>query len=186
MFRTLSPIQRIAGGELAALAEIYDRYAAVAYGVGVRMLGDEDGAELVVRQTFVELWERAAEVAAAGTPVGAWLLHAVRSRALGIDSAVPNRSPHAPAPLDPAAAPMVHKALANLPSNLRALLDETVFVGASMPEIATRREVPLAVIRDEVRTGLEKLASGLEALLEPAQHTSRRRRRATAANAVQP
>ncbi|MDQ6692400.1 MAG: hypothetical protein M3Z13_06505 [Candidatus Dormibacteraeota bacterium] len=178
MFGSPLPIERVAGGELSALAEIYDRYAAIAYGTGLRILGDEDGAELVVRQSFGELWERAAEVAAAGIPVGPWLLHTVRRRALQTDAEMPVRS--AAEGDNPATAPEAQKAVANLPARLRDLLNEAMFVGPSLPDIAIRSGRPIEDVRSDLRVGLEKLASGLEGLLEPGSISRRGGRRASA------
>ncbi|MFE2291196.1 RNA polymerase sigma factor [Streptomyces sp. NPDC059452] len=49
--------QRLAGGEAAALGELYDRFASLVHSQAHRMLDDEDAAGLVTREVFAQVWE---------------------------------------------------------------------------------------------------------------------------------
>src|SRR5438876_7386400 len=50
----------LAAGNHEALAELYDRYATLAYGVAMRVLGDPGRAEDAVQDAFMNVWNRAA------------------------------------------------------------------------------------------------------------------------------
>ncbi|MFE3828186.1 sigma-70 family RNA polymerase sigma factor [Streptomyces sp. NPDC059092] len=49
--------QRLARGEAAALAEVYDRYASLVHGLAHRVLDDDDAADRVTRDVFGHVWE---------------------------------------------------------------------------------------------------------------------------------
>ena len=52
-------MQRVVAGEDAALAELYDRYAARVFGVCVRILSEAQMAEDLLQEVYVRVWERA-------------------------------------------------------------------------------------------------------------------------------
>src|SRR5215208_5219585 len=75
-------VGRLAKGEAAALAEFFDRYSGLAFGLAVRILRDPTEAEDVVQEVFVQAWRQAARYdAARGTPA-AWVCTLARTRAL--------------------------------------------------------------------------------------------------------
>src|SRR5260370_37280029 len=49
-------ISRIRAGDQSAMADLYDRYAGVVYGVALRVLGSTTAAEDVVQEVFLQLW----------------------------------------------------------------------------------------------------------------------------------
>jgi RNA polymerase sigma-70 factor (ECF subfamily) len=49
---------RLMAGDQAALAEIYDRYVGLVFGMARRVLGDEAKAEDVTQEVFVYVWEQ--------------------------------------------------------------------------------------------------------------------------------
>src|SRR5215210_5327647 len=54
-------VRRVAqSGDERALSELYDRYAGVIYGAGVRYLGDRTLAEDLVQDVFTSVWRGAA------------------------------------------------------------------------------------------------------------------------------
>ncbi|MFE0689207.1 RNA polymerase [Streptomyces sp. JH002] len=48
--------RRLERGEAAALAELYDRFASLAYGIAQRVLSDEDATARVTREVFGRIW----------------------------------------------------------------------------------------------------------------------------------
>ena len=50
-------VQRVRDRDLEAFAALYDRHAAHVYGLARRVLGHSTGAEDVVHDVFVALWE---------------------------------------------------------------------------------------------------------------------------------
>jgi DNA-directed RNA polymerase specialized sigma24 family protein len=67
----------------AALATIYDRYAAAVHGLGLRMLGDPALAEHVVQETFWRLWRAAGSYQPGRVRLATWLLQIARNLAIG-------------------------------------------------------------------------------------------------------
>lgn len=49
--------QRLAGGEAAALGELYDRFATLVHSLAHRVLDDDEAADQVTREVFGYIWE---------------------------------------------------------------------------------------------------------------------------------
>ena len=73
---------RIARRDEQALSLLYDRYAGTALAVAERVLGDRAAGEDVVQEAFVRVWEDAGRYSEARGSVAAWLVSAVRNRAI--------------------------------------------------------------------------------------------------------
>src|SRR5689334_3881746 len=76
-------VARVARGDRAALAGLYDRYAPAAYGLAVRLVG-EARAEDVVHDAFVALLDRGVTFDPARGSFRAWFLTAVHHRCLNL------------------------------------------------------------------------------------------------------
>jgi RNA polymerase sigma-70 factor (ECF subfamily) len=75
-------IARMAVGDEAAVAALYDATLGHVYGLAVRITQDPDAAEDVVAETYLQAWQQAGRYSAErGAPL-AWLLNMCRSRAL--------------------------------------------------------------------------------------------------------
>src|ERR1700704_2296596 len=72
----------LAAGEVDALAQLYDRYGALAYSVSVRILGDPGKAEDVVQDAFLKLWHSAARFDSHRGSLRPWVITAVRNRSI--------------------------------------------------------------------------------------------------------
>src|SRR3954462_12051839 len=75
-------LERIAGGQLNALEELYDRYRTMAYSIAFRITNDSALAEDVVQDGFVGAWRDAARYVEGRTTVKTWLLAIVHHRAI--------------------------------------------------------------------------------------------------------
>ena len=53
-------VAQLASGSQEALAELYDRYGALAYAVALRVLSDPGRAEDAVQEAFLKVWNHAA------------------------------------------------------------------------------------------------------------------------------
>ena len=73
---------RIAGGELDALDELYDRYKTMAYSIAYRITNDATLAEDVVQDAFLGAWRNAARYVEGRGSVKTWLLSIVHHRAI--------------------------------------------------------------------------------------------------------
>lgn len=157
---------------------LYDRYAALAYGVAMRVLGDPARAEDAVQDAFLNVWHRAATFDAERGSIRAWLLTSVRNRCIDYLRGRGSRerreqelSPdvdYAPAPSDPwrevslsLERTAVRDAMASLPAEQRQVVELAYFGGYSQSEIAEMSRVPLGTVKGRMRLALEKMSSYL-------------------------
>lgn len=75
-------INRVAGGERDAIAELYDHHGARVYALAHRILGNSTDAEDVVQEVFSQAWRTAKSYQPDRGAVVAWLLVITRTRAL--------------------------------------------------------------------------------------------------------
>lgn len=158
-------ISRIARGQNVALGALYDRHAALLLGVLRRLLRDEQEAEDVLHEVFLEVWEHAADYDPGRGTVRAWLVMRARSRGLDRLRAL-NRARAAPRerldhelPLAPTPADTltVRRALSNLAPELRRLLELGYFEGLSSAEIAVHEQLAVGTVKSRVARALAEL-----------------------------
>ncbi len=65
-----------------ALAELYDRYGKMVYGLILRVVSDTGTAEDLVQETFLRVWNRAQGFDSERGAVGPWLMAVARNRAI--------------------------------------------------------------------------------------------------------
>ena len=170
-------IRAMALGDLSALAEFYDRYAPLVFGLAARVTGNAADAEEVLQDVFIQAWAQAALYAPGrGTP-RTWLLTIARSRA--IDRRRRRRWDEAAGPigeeaLEPGEGPggdleererrdAVRKALMLLPPEQRTAIALAYFEGLTHVQIAMQTGNPVGTVKGRLRLGMEKL----RALLGP-------------------
>jgi RNA polymerase sigma-70 factor (ECF subfamily) len=169
-------LERVAGGDSAALAELYDHYADLLYSLALRIVGSASDAEEVLQDTWTQAWRSARSYDAARGAVGAWLVTIARSRALdrvrslgsrrraetaaSVEAALDPPSPAA----DPAGAHArrtlredVAAAMTELAPQQRRVVELAYFEGLSQSEIAARLEAPLGTVKSWTRQALLKL-----------------------------
>jgi RNA polymerase sigma-70 factor (ECF subfamily) len=169
-------VGRLASGDRAAMAQLYDIYGKLLYSLAFRMLADEGDAEDVVQDVFTRVWSHASTFDNARGSVIAWLVTMTRTRAIDRLRARRTR-PEATAVHDRAAidglpvsaAPIdmrliseqeglrLRQALEALPSLERIAIELAYFEGLSQSEIADRLEQPLGTVKTRMRRGLLRL-----------------------------
>jgi len=173
-------VQRMAEGDPAALALVYDRHIRAVFGLVMRVLQDQGDAEDVVQEVFAQAWSQAKRYDATRGSVAAWLLTIARSRAIDRLRATRARPDSAPLPHetavvelpDPAvgaegvvlsaeSARHVRVALTALPLTQRSAIELAYFEGLTQTEIARQLEQPLGTVKTRIRTGLLKLREAL-------------------------
>ena len=163
-------LNRIAGGELDALDELYERYKTMAYSIALRITNDASLAEDVVQDAFLGAWRNAARYLEGRGSVKTWLLAIVHHRAI---DAVRRRRPTAELPERDEAPPLalrlpdvwaevvanldavaVRDALATLTDVQREAIELAYFSGLTQVEIADQTGTPLGTVKSRMRLGL--------------------------------
>lgn len=176
-------VERLAGGDEAALAGLYDRYASLVLGFLVRLLGAAGEAEEVLQEVFLQAWRQAGRYRRELASPRGWLLMLARSRALDrlkSGQASRRREESAMVEAPRAMAPVgcerlegeerrecVRSALEELPENQRQAIELAFFEGLSHTEIASRLGAPLGTVKSRVLLGMRKLRQLLAAELAP-------------------
>lgn len=180
--RERSLLARLQAREESALSELYDELAPWVLGVAHRVLGDEDEAEDVLSDVFVQVWTRIHQHDSRRGPLVPWVLSIARNRALdqlrrrrrwarkaervhreqtasGAAVAGADRMEAAVSgwPVHRA----VHAALAALPEEQRRAVELAYFEGLSHSEIARRTGDPLGTVKTRLRLAHQKLAETL-------------------------
>jgi RNA polymerase sigma-70 factor (ECF subfamily) len=167
-------------GDLA-LAELYDRYGKIAYGLAYRVLRDSALAEDAVQDAFITVWRTAGTYISERGKPRTWLLTLVHRRAVDlVRREQRRRMPSAaqePAPATPAADDeatvrdrrrAVQAALTQLPADQREALELAYYGGLTQTELAQQLGVPLGTVKSRMFAGLRRLGDLLrEAGLEP-------------------
>jgi RNA polymerase sigma-70 factor (ECF subfamily) len=171
----VSCLQRIASGDQAAAARLYDRHARPLYSLVLRILGNETEAEDVLQEVFEQAFRQASRYDTRRGVVAAWLLMIARSRAIDrlrarrtrveartgdvptLDE-MPDAQPDAASALiDEEQSRLVRQALGALPLLQRMAIELAYYEGLSHAEIAERLEQPLGTVKTRIRLGLLKL-----------------------------
>ncbi|MGD8495103.1 MAG: sigma-70 family RNA polymerase sigma factor [Gemmatimonadales bacterium] len=179
-------LRRIADGDRAAFASLYDATSAAVYGLLARMLQSPATAEEVAQDVYLEIWDRAVSFDARRGGGLAWIMMRARSRALDrlrSDSSYAGALDRAgtvvgvselagDGPDDPEQATslgerraLVRGALEEMPEAQRTAVLLSFFGGLTHPEIAEREGIPLGTVKSRIRAGLEKVEANLRHVL---------------------
>jgi len=168
----IAVLRRLARGDQAALAVLYDRYAAVMLSLGLRIVGVRRDAEDVLHDVFLEFWRHAGDYRPERGSVKTWMLVRMRSRcldrvrshgfsrvvALESDPARVDTSEQDERRLDGVRARAL---LDRLPASQREVLSLGYFEGLSFAEIATRLNIPLGTVKSRVSAAMQTLRNQL-------------------------
>ena len=167
----------VARSDEVALAELYDRFGRVAYGLARRILRDDALAEDAVQEGFLAAWRSAPRFVPERAKASTWLLTLVHRRAVDLvrreerrrTDMLDERAEIAEASSDEAVwlryeRERVQTALAHLPDQQREALELAYYGGFTQTELAERLGQPLGTIKSRMFTGLSRLR---ELLTEP-------------------
>jgi len=173
---------RVAGKDCAAFEQLYDRYAPLAFGVAMRLLGDRTQAEDAVQGAFWRAWQRADTFDSRKAGVRAWLVSIVHHHAIDVLRHRQRLPPpvEIDATLDGAhdlldahanvAETVWHKLrgqhmraiLSGLPTAQRQVLELAYFEGLTHQQIALKLKEPLGTVHTRARLGLGRLRGCLD------------------------
>ena len=165
---------RVHAGEVAAFEVIFDRHAAPAYSLAHRVCGRPAMAEDAVQEAFLSLWRARDRYDPARGSVRAWVLSAVRNRALDAlrrerakagrdvsDEASAERVPGAERTELEAErrdqGRRISDALNSLPSEQRQVIELAYFGGLTHSEIARNLSLPAGTVKGRMRLGLNRM-----------------------------
>ena len=165
-------LKAIAAKDEAALAQLYDRYRVILFGLLMRILNNREEAEDVLQEVFLQVWRKAADFDENRGRPFTWLVTLGRSR--GIDRlrtlAARERVAEAGArepseEISDAATDafkseqrgLVSDALAKLPDEQKRPIMLAYFDGLTQSEIATNLGAPLGTVKTRMRTGMMRL-----------------------------
>jgi RNA polymerase sigma factor (sigma-70 family) len=161
----------VASSDDQALAELYDRFGRVAYGLALRILRDEALAQDAVQEAFLGIWRSADRFLAERAKASTWILTLVHRRAVDLVRREDRRRgeplERAPEPAAPETVEdeatlgfqrrVVQEALRRLPPEQREALELGYYGGLTQSELAERLGEPLGTIKSRMFTGLSRL-----------------------------
>jgi RNA polymerase sigma-70 factor (ECF subfamily) len=159
-----------------ALAELYDRFGRIAYGLALRVLRDESLAEDAVQEAFLAVWRGAARFLPERGKASTWILTLVHRRAVDAVRREQRRRAEPLPEAEPAGTTRsvddelwlrlererVQAALAKLPDRQREAIELAYYGGFTQSELAERLGEPLGTIKSRMFTGLAQLRELLE------------------------
>jgi RNA polymerase sigma-70 factor (ECF subfamily) len=171
-------VRRVAGGSESALEELYRALEQPVFGLALRILRDERGAEEATIEVFQRAWDRSATFDPERGKVLAWVLTMTRSVALEAlrtrRREASGRVELAEAELVPGDGPgpvlvsatsetaaRVEAALLALPKEQERVLRAAFFGGLSYREVAEAFGQPLGTVKTRIRAGLAALRHAL-------------------------
>jgi RNA polymerase sigma factor (sigma-70 family) len=160
----------VARADDGALAELYDRFGHVAYGLALRIVRDPALAEDAVQEAFLTIWRSASRFVPERAKARTWILTLVHRRAVDV---VRREQPRRAEPIElapPASADVtedeawlrlqrarVQDALRRLPDQQREALELAYYGGFTQSELAERLGEPLGTIKSRMFAGLARL-----------------------------
>ena len=164
-----------ARGDETALAELYDRYGRIAYGLALRVVREAGLAEDAVQEAFLAVWRSAVRFVPERAKASTWILTLVHRRAVDVVRREERRQTE---PLDETAAEAgdavedvawlrlererVQDALRRLPDTQREALELAYYGGFTQAQLAARLGQPLGTIKSRMFAGLTRLRELLE------------------------
>jgi RNA polymerase sigma-70 factor, ECF subfamily len=165
-------LSAVGGGDDRALAELYDRFGRIAYGLAFRVLRDKALAEDAVQEAFLAVWRTADAYRRERAKPATWILTLVHRRAVDLVRREDRRrgepleesaEAEATGPTVPEEADLrerraaVQTALRRLPDDQRQALELAYYGGYTQSELAERLGVPLGTVKSRMFTGLKQL-----------------------------
>lgn len=172
-------MQRVAGGDEAAIAQLYDRFGPLVYKVSRQVLTSRAEAEDAVQEVFVRLWQSADRFDPRRAKLVTWVMLIARRHLidqLRRRGARPGQStleqdwPSAGSENPPEQAMVDHdrnrnlmQKIAELPELQRLVIEKSYFQGFTLREVSEQLDAPLGTIKSALSRGLARLRERSEA-----------------------
>lgn len=169
-------LKRIAQGDRQSFEQFYDRFSRVLFTVAYRLLGNQEAAEDVLQEVFVQIWDKAPRYdPSRGKPL-TWAITLTRYRAIDLLRSLRRRGQlyddakqeaQAEEQFDDRSSflavaagerhAFVREAIEKLPPDQREAIELAFFSSLTHAEIAERLIQPLGTIKARIRRGLIRL-----------------------------
>ena len=169
-------LKRIAQGDRQSFEQFYDRFSRVLFTVAYRLLGNQEAAEDVLQEVFVQIWDKAPRYdPSRGKPL-TWAITLTRYRAIDLLRSLRRRGQlyddakqeaQAEEQFDDRSSflavaagerhAFVREAIEKLPPDQREAIELAFFSSLTQAEIAERLNQPLGTIKARIRRGLIRL-----------------------------
>ena len=172
-------IALIVRGENWALSEIHDRYIRLVFSLALKTLNDQASAEEIVQQVFTEVWRHARHYRLERGKFSAWVSTITRHQCIdelrrrrvrpttdpgdweSLDRLAGNDDP-AQDVQDPFEQARIRKALQQIPTQERIVIELAFWGGMTHREIALHSHSPLGTVKTRLRLGIRRLKSLLQ------------------------
>jgi RNA polymerase sigma-70 factor (ECF subfamily) len=170
-------MQRVAEGDEAAVAELYDRFNTLVFQAARQVLNSRAEAEDAVQEIFVRLWKTADRYDPTRAKLVTWVMliarrHVIdrlRRRGVRPDHGVGegpalDQSPAAEAARGPEESERekIRARIAELPTLQRTVIERAYLQGFTLREISEQLEAPLGTVKSALSRGLGRLRDRLE------------------------
>jgi RNA polymerase sigma-70 factor (ECF subfamily) len=170
-------MRKVAEGDQAAFASLYDEFSGLVYSISIGMLRDAGRAEDAAQDVWVKVWNAASAFDPERASVATWITTLCHRHVIDLlrrASARPGDRPGheagdetaarvaasddtAGSALTAAYSEDVRAGLAQLPANQRVALELAYFQGLTQTEIAARLEKPLGTVKTYMFQGMRRL-----------------------------
>jgi RNA polymerase sigma-70 factor (ECF subfamily) len=169
-------LRRVAQGDRRGFEELYDRFSGVLFSTASSVLNNQEAAEDVLQDVFVQIWEKAPLYdPARGKPL-TWAITLTRNKAIDRLRATVRRNRLSEdmqresqtqnqfddrSSFDAASTgdtnKLVHEAMQKLSKDQREAIELAFFSSLTQPEIAERLNEPLGTVKARIRRGMMRL-----------------------------
>ena len=169
-------LQRTGQGDRQSFETLYDRFSGVLFSTAYRVLNNQEAAEDVLQDVFIQIWEKAALYdPARGKPM-TWAITLTRNKAIDRLRSTQRRNrmqddvqreSETFAQFDDKSSfdavssvetgEMVRHAIQKLPKDQREAIELAFFSSMTQTEISERLKQPLGTVKARIRRGMMKL-----------------------------
>ncbi len=167
----LSITDRIRQGDKKALAELYDAYSGMVYGVVLKIVGNRELVEEIVQDVFMRVWKNMGTFDPTKARISTWIINIARNRAIDelrsksfrnqSENQTLDNSVHEVDRIESTNQKIDTIGIKNLTRHLRPeqqqLIELVYFGGYTHEEAAEHLGIPLGTVKTRIRNSILEL-----------------------------